>query len=323
MDLKLFILFLALVKFTISNPFDPPLKLGKFQSKDIDFEDTYRLPNNSLPLSYDLWLETHVGAEDEDYEFQGKVKIAIEITNSTDVITLHYRKINITKVDQLDFADSTTKVKENLELSYDIVKEFLRIKLDKIHTGGEKIVLDIIYNGELRYDDSGFYRSKYQDVNNKTIWYATTQFEMTDARHCMPCYDEPGIRAPISLKIHHSSKYNAISNTPILSRVASGKTGYDLTTFETTPKMQTYLLAFLISDFDYKSNNNTRVEQRVYATPQAIKDGEADFAVGVVDSILKGLESHLGIDYPLKKMDHAAITDFRFGAMENFVREKS
>ena len=49
----------------------------------------YRLPNNSLPLHYDMHIETdiHEGSD----KFKGKVKINVKILETTDVITMHFR----------------------------------------------------------------------------------------------------------------------------------------------------------------------------------------------------------------------------------------
>jgi hypothetical protein len=123
MDRKvIFLIFVLIcqVKFLIAGPIEDHVSLGKFQNKDI--EDTYRLPNDSIPLKYDLWLETDVGTPDEKFNFSGKVKITIEIINATDVITLHFRKIKIIQIDQLDATNLVTKLGENLTYSIDLQK---------------------------------------------------------------------------------------------------------------------------------------------------------------------------------------------------------
>ncbi|XP_070500227.1 aminopeptidase N-like isoform X2 [Chironomus tepperi] len=85
-----------------------------------------------------------------------------------------------------------------------------------------------------------------------------------------------------------------------------------------TPPMQTYLLAFVISNFQFVNAKASRIPQRIFAKPSSILNDEAHFAADIVGLILKAQEEHFGIEYPLKKLDHVALPHFIFGAMENF-----
>jgi aminopeptidase N len=269
-----------------------------------EIPSTYRLPNDSIPLGYKLHLRTDI--DQEIFEFDGNVAIHIKIVERTSIITLHYRQINITKV-ELWSAESQTYLRD-LEYSYIDTHEFLKVNLTSESQVDDELILNIEYNGVLRADGGGFYRA-YYDVNETRVWYGTTQFEVTDARHAMPCYDEPGIRAPIQLTFDHSPNYEAVSNTPVERFETVGN--YRRTIFEPTPPMQTYLLAFLVSPFEYVTNNDPRVEQRIYAKPSSIRNGEADFSINVVKPILEKLEEHLKVNFPIRKMDHAAITQVK------------
>lgn len=224
---------------------------------------SWRLPKNSIPLRYDLWLKTDVGKG--NFHISGKVKIHLEIVEATQKITLQYREIEIDKVDLL--AVDRKVMKSNLGFLYDEKFEFLIISLPRVVSKNEEIVSDIEYREELRIDNAGFYRGSYER-NNEKIWLAATQFEFTDSRHAMPCFDEPAIRAVVNVKIQHDKNYSAISNMPVGSREAVTSTDYVMTKFKDTLPMQTYLLAFVVSDFTFISNNDTQMEQRIYANPQ-------------------------------------------------------
>lgn len=290
-------------------------KAGRRENSIILEDDlNYRLPNDSRPLRYDLWLKTDV--DRNVFDFDGLVKIQILIIERTQTITLHARQLAIDNIDLRD--RDGMLIQTNLINNYDNILEFLVISLPAEVTENEEIILDISYHGMLREDGSGFYRASYQNENGLTVWLATTQFEMTDARHAMPCYDEPGIRSVIGLEIQHGNSLAAISNMPIIARDPIEGTSYVTSKFQDTPPMQTYLLAFIISDYKYVDNNDVDVPQRIYAVPQRIDQGDGDFAAEVVGPILRQLEEHFRVEYPLPKMDHAAITDYIFGAMENF-----
>ena len=298
-------------EFVAPSLFGEPIEKVKL----IDDDDlNYRLPNNSRPIRYDLWLKTDV--DKNNFDFSGRVKIHIKILEPTQQITLHARQLTIDNVDLLN-TDNTLR-QANLVHNYDEVLEFLIISLPSQLTVDDELILDITYQGILREDGSGFYRASYRDENDNQVWFATTQFEMTDARHAMPCYDEPGIRAVYGLEIQHDQSLNAISNMPISTRDLVQGTNYVTSKFQETVVMQSYLLAFIISDYTYISNNDVNVEQRIYAVPQRIERGDGAFALGVVGPVLKQLQDHFQVNYPLPKMDHAAITDYIWGAMENF-----
>ncbi|KAG5680229.1 hypothetical protein PVAND_009752 [Polypedilum vanderplanki] len=284
----------------------------KQKTKLVDAEESYRLPNTSIPLSYDITIRTDI--HNAIFDFSGYVKIHAKILEATEEIILHYRQIEI---DYIDLFNSTGIVASDLKFEKISKFEFLNITLPRIYNPDEEIILEIAYHGEIRRDGGGFYYGSYTNEEGQNVYYATTQFEVTDARHAMPCYDEPGIRAPMTLTIIHGKKYSVVANMNIDSQENQG--GYTVTKFKPTPSIQTYLLAFLISDFDYVSaTNNSRISQKIYAKPEAIKNGEGDFAASVVGDVLARLEEVLKFNYPNDKMDHAALNYFNFGAMENF-----
>lgn len=85
------------------------------------------------------------------------------------------------------------------------------------------------------------------------------------------------------------------------------------TTFLTTPLSPTYILAFTISDFDFKSNENSgsgSIPIRTYARSNAIHG--ASYSVEVGEEILKAYDDYFGIKFALPKMDQVAVSDFPF-----------
>lgn len=87
------------------------------------------------------------------------------------------------------------------------------------------------------------------------------------------------------------------------------------TSFETTPKMSTYLIAFLISDFSVISKNN----HSLYARPNAIHEG--NFALEIENKILTKLEDLTNVPYikinTHKKLDLVALPEYLYPAMEH------
>lgn len=92
---------------------------------------------------------------------------------------------------------------------------------------------------------------------------------------------------------------------PQASRTSVPGTNYVVTKFEEIPSMQSYLIAFTVSDFTFADDNTSSVPQRVFAKPQSISNGEARLALDVSGKILEEFESYLGVDFELPKMDQA------------------
>lgn len=96
--------------------------------------------------------------------------------------------------------------------------------------------------------------------------------------------------------------------------------GYIVTKFKRVPSMQTYLVAFTVSDYIYEEDTSVVPPQRVYAKPQSIHNNEAELALRVSPEIMLTCEEHFGINYTFPKMDQIAITDFDAGAVRFVIK---
>lgn len=279
---------------------------------------SYRLPNDTIPLKYDVELSTdiHSGVSD----FNGTVKIEIEVVKKTASIVLQVRQLTIVEV-KLFRSNTVTQI-PLLPISEADDLEFLTIRVQTGLLVGDKVRLEIEYMGQLRNDNLGFYKSSYTDAAGEKFWIAATQLAATEARQAFPCYDEPQIRAKFSIRIKHDKSYNALSNWPVDTRNDVPGTEYVLTEFKETEPMQTYLIAFIISPFKSVDNLTAPTPQRLFARPDAIdlQEGSSGLFYGV--ELLEKYKEHLGVGFDPPKMDQVAIPDFDAGAMEN-VSDKS
>ena len=249
----------------------------------------------------------------ENFTFEGIETITLLIKKPTKNLTLHSRELEIETVDV-----SIRQEKVFAKISYNERAETATFLFPKIITTG-KVKLTIIFKGVLNDKMRGFYRSRYH-INGKEHYMATTQFEATDARRAFPCFDEPGHKAVFHVALIIPKSKSAISNTLPIS-VMEHEVGYKIVNFAPTPKMSTYLLAFIVGDFEYLEKNLGRgakknIRVRVYTVPG--KKHQAKFALKVTVKVLEFYEKYFDIPYPLNTLDMIAIPDFSSGAMENW-----
>lgn len=274
---------------------------------------SFRLPNNTVPVHYDLRITTNV--HNADFIFEGEVRINITVLEASDVITLQFRQLIIRTVNLLNPDGSIFQQNAPFRLINEV--EFLEIPTTRQLLVGEALVVEVIYSGILREETSGFFRTSYVNpASNQTVWLASTHFKNTDARHAFPCYDEIRYRTTFKLWITHDRSLHSVSNMPIESIGATGDTV--TTIFETTPSMPTHIFTFTISNFDFVSSNELNYPMRTFAQPSAIARGEANHSLAFTAVIARYMQAKFG-EYSLPKLDHIAIPNLSWSTAVSLV----
>ncbi|SMN18466.1 similar to Saccharomyces cerevisiae YHR047C AAP1 Arginine/alanine aminopeptidase, overproduction stimulates glycogen accumulation [Maudiozyma saulgeensis] len=267
------------------------------------------LPTNVTPLHYYLSFEPDFTT----FKFNGKTSIDLKINDKTnDIITLNSMELDIHEVTIGEKNDliKSTKIEFNAE------KQTVALHFPKgTFVKSSEIKLNIIYTGILNDQMAGFYRAKYQDkLTGETKYMATTQMEATDARRAFPCFDEPNLKAKFTIELISDSSLTHLSNMDVNEeKIDNNK---KITSFNPTPNMSTYLVAFIVADLKYVENNSGRTPVKVYATPGDEINGQ--FAADLASRTLTFFEKTFNIEYPLPKMDMVAVHEFSAGAMENW-----
>ncbi len=260
-----------------------------------------RLPTTVIPTHYTLKLAPDLKAA----IFSGEEAIDVSIQQPTRSITLNAIEITFQSVTILSNGSQQTGT-----VSVDDSKQQATFTFPETVPAGNATI-KIHYTGILNNELRGFYLSKTARRN-----YAVTQFEPTDARRAFPCFDEPAFKASYDISLVIDAADTAISNAPIAADTPGPGADKHTLVFDTTPKMSTYLVAFLVGDFQCTSGRQDDVDIRVCATPDKV--GETAFALDIAKFALHYYDDYFGIHFPLKKLDFIGIPDFEAGAMENF-----
>lgn len=218
-------------------------------------------------------------------------------------IRLHANKLDITAVavNSVDITDYTLDAAAN--------------ELVIPHHEPGDVTLTISFSLALTDPLHGIYPCYFTHDGTRQELYAT-QFESHHAREAFPCIDEPEAKATFAISITHSEDLIAISNMPVA--ISEARDHITLTTFDITPVMSSYLVAFIVGNLHKKSAITKRgIQVNVWATV-AQKSHTFDFALDTSTKIIDFYEDYFGVNYPLAKCDHVALPDFSSAAMENW-----
>nr|XP_054773505.1 glutamyl aminopeptidase-like [Lytechinus pictus] len=145
---------------------------------------------------------------------------------------------------------------------------------------------------------------------------ATSKFQPTDARRAFPCFDEPAFKANYTTSLVHPEDYIALSNMDV-KVTEDYENGLEVTHFNPSVPMSTYLACFIVCQFEYKEmNTSSNIPFRVYAPKDVIDQVDYSLMIGV--NITDFYEEYFDLGYPLPKLDMIAIPDFVSGAMEHW-----
>ena len=257
-----------------------------------------RLLDTFTPNHYNLTLDlTHA----EEKEFSGTVIISGESTSES--ISLHSKGLTI---------QSVTIDNQPAGVSFG---EFDELRLFQPGLKDGNHIVCINFSGNITDAMHGLYPCYFTHDGVKKQLFAT-QFESHHAREVFPCVDEPAAKAKYDLTLITHPGITVLGNMPV--KFQKENSDSLTTTFEKTPRMSSYLLAFVIGELHKKSaRTKSGVEVNVWATP-AQNENTLDFALDIATRSIDFYDEYFGVKYPLPKSDHVALPDFSSGAMENW-----
>lgn len=307
------------------------------------------LPSHLKPTNYNVSV---YDIDIEAFTFKGRVAIKFDVNSATNTIDLNAKDL---KLDSVEVKADATKTEIAIDvdsIDYNEKNDTVAISLkSEIPANATSVTAVILYSGVIQQNMSGFYKSSYKDADGNDKIQLSTQFEATDARAAFPCMDEPNLKATFDVSVTVPEAWEVISNMPVVASKAptdgkkSGATkgpskgpskgptkgptkgpsdaaATKTVTFDTTPKMSTYLLAWACGEFEYvedftdKSYNGRKLPVRVYTTKGLKEQGL--FALDVTKKVIDLFSEVFQIDYVLPKMDLLACHEFSHGAMENW-----
>jgi aminopeptidase N len=268
-------------------------------------DDRVVLPDSVVPQHYDIEIAPDV----ERLSFLGRVRIDVDVLRPTQTIVLNAADLNFDRVALAGRADAP-------KITLDARQQTARFEFGAPLTPG-RYVLSIDYRGKIYQQASGFFALDYVAGGSTHSRALFTQFENSDARRFLPCWDEPGRKATFTLAATVLTAQTAVSNMPV-ERSEKVDARLKRVHFARTPKMSSYLLFFAAGDFERLHRIVGGVDVGVI-----VKRGDAQrgqFALDMAAQLLPYYNDYFGTPYPLPKLDLIAAPGASqiFSAMENW-----
>jgi aminopeptidase N len=270
-----------------------------------------RLFASFQPKHYDVFIDP----DRETKNIRGEVTLTGQKTGRpSQRLTLHQNGLKITSAKIIRHDKKGDQEIAVARINHQKTQDEARIHTASLLYPGS---YTITYSYTGVFDDTihGIYPCNFV-IDGKHKSLIATDLESHHAREVLPCIDEPEAKATFKLTLASPVGETALSNTPAESQIE--KDGKLHTTFETTPRMSTYLLNFIFGEMQSReTRTKDGVEVRVWST-KVHPPAALDFGLQVAKRGIEFFNEYYGVPYPLKKCDLVALPDFSAAAMENW-----
>src|SRR5438477_6659409 len=300
--------------------------------KPFNFNETPgKLPKEVVPTEYAIRIVPNL----DNFTFAGSETVKLNVRGPVHQLVLNglELKIEAASVDGKELPVSAIKADNEMEL--------LTLPLPSELAAGDH-TLTLRFTGKINQQGQGLFYIGYQEQGSgaRKVMLGT-QFEATDARRFLPCWDEPAFRARFQLTVVVPENWLAVSNMPIESEtLLNGRDGppgrprLDTSSgapggralpprkpmkevrFAPTPPMSSYVNVFVAGELDFIQSQVGPTQIRVIATKGKAELGR--YALEASAEILKYYNDYFGVPYPLPKLDQIALPGGFGGAMENW-----
>lgn len=259
-----------------------------------------RLLETFTPKKYDLSIDL---SRAKERIFTGSVSISGTLMPGKHEILLHSKDLTV---------ESALVNGKQANFSHGEFDE-LKITHDSLKVGDH--IVTITFSGKITDAMHGLYPCYFKHNGEEKELYAT-QFESHHAREVFPCIDEPSAKATYDVTLTTAKNLTVLGNMPIKWQREENDTL--VTSFESTPIMSSYLLAWVVGEMHKKTaTTKSGVEVNVWAAAHQ-DPSTLDFGLDIATRTIDFFDEYFDVKYPLPKCDNVALPDFSSGAMENW-----
>ncbi len=145
--------------------------------------------------------------------------------------------------------------------------------------------------------------------------YLYTLLVPADASQLFPCFDQPDLKARVSLSLTARDSWLTVANGPVAS--SDTTRGRITTRFAETRPISTYLIAFAAGPWHRASSTVGGRTIHAYVRRSRAREADLDTLLTLNRRALDWMEGYFGRPYPFEKFDFVLAPAFPFGGMEH------
>jgi aminopeptidase N len=194
------------------------------------------------------------------------------------------------------------------------VHDHIVIPGDMLRAGGEN---KIVTRFTVPVGRGGTPLTRFFDESDGTE-YLYTLLVPADAHFLFPCFDQPDLKAKLSLSLSMPKEWTATSNARALRDTFAG--GRRTMIFDETQLLSTYLMAFAAGDYvriEDKSAAASDVPMTCYVRRSKRAKAVSADLFRLNREALEWCEDYFGVPYPFAKFDFVLAPGFPYGGMEH------
>ena len=159
---------------------------------------------------------------------------------------------------------------------------------------------------------------RYRDVTDGAE-YLYTLLVPADANQLFPCFDQPDLKAKVTLHVTAPKAWRVVANAPAAAaRDVDGAAGSTTEhRFSETEPISTYLIAFAAGPWATVTSASSKRPITMYVRKSRVAEAEADSIILANDVAARWLERYFARPYPFAKLDLVLAPAFPFGGMEH------
>ena len=176
----------------------------------------------------------------------------------------------------------------------------------------------LVIEMEAIYSKTGEGLHRFVDPADGEV-YLYSQHQANDSRRTFASFDQPDLKATYEFSVIAPSKWEVISNTPVIERkdIGGGKTHW---TYKKSQIFSTYLTCFVAGPYHFVTDEykgEKTIPLGIYCRKSLAPFLDSEEFFQLTKQGFAFYEKEFGLPYPFEKYDQLCVAEFNAGAMEN------